>query len=68
MPRYKRPILVRDLDSIEIDNLFSLGIIIYEIKIEQMAYAGKNNGEIRKLFENRRFPIIEGGCWGFCCR
>ena len=38
-----------------------------------MAYAGKNNDEIRKLFENRRFPdlaplspgwrVVVSKCW-----
>jgi len=73
VPRYKRPTLSRDSDPTEIDDLFSLGMVIYEIKTEQMAYAGKNNGEIRKSLENRRFPdlaplspgwrVVVSKCW-----
>ena len=33
-------------------------MVIYEIKTRQIAYTGKNNGEIRKLLESRNFPDI----------
>ena len=55
------------------DDLFSLGMVIYEIKTGQMAYAGKSNGEIRKSLESRHFPdlaplslewrVIVNKCW-----
>lgn len=52
LPRYKRPTLARDSDPTEIDDIFSLGMVIYEVKTGQMAYAGKSNGEIRNLLES----------------
>jgi hypothetical protein len=58
LPRYTRPTFLRDSDLTEIDDLFSFGMIIYEIKTGQVVYVGKNNSEIRKLFENRRFPDL----------
>ena len=55
------------------DDLFSLGMVIYEIKTGQMAYAGKSNGEIRKSLGSRHFPdlaplslewrVIVNKCW-----
>jgi hypothetical protein len=55
------------------NDLFSFGIIIYEIKTGQIAYAGRNNGEIRKSFESRSFPelaflfsewrVVVSKCW-----
>jgi hypothetical protein len=73
MPRYKRPTLARDSDPTEIDDLFSLGMVIYEIETGQMAYAGRSNGEIRKSLESRSFPdlaplspgwrVVVSKCW-----
>jgi hypothetical protein len=40
------------------NDFFSFGIIIYEIKTGQIAYTGKNNSEIRKSLKNRRFPDL----------
>jgi hypothetical protein len=73
LPRYKRPTLAKGLDPTKMDNLFSLGIIIYEIKTGQMAYTGKTNREIRKSLKSRSFPdlaplslkwrVIINKCW-----
>ncbi len=65
-PRYKRPTLARDSDPTEIDDIFSLGMVIYEIKMGQVAYAGKSNGEIRKLLESWNFPDLKPLSSGWC--
>jgi hypothetical protein len=68
-----RPTLARDSDPTEIDDIFSLGMVIYEIKTGEVAYAGKSNGEIRKSLKSRNFPdlaplpsgwrVIINKCW-----
>lgn len=55
------------------DDLFSLGMVIYETKTGQIAYAGKDDREIRKLLKDRKFPELAhlppawrnviGKCW-----
>jgi serine/threonine protein kinase len=58
LPRYKRSILIRDSNSIKMNDFFLFGMIIYEIKRRQIMYIGKNNGEIRKSLENQSFPVL----------
>jgi len=58
MPRYTRPTSAIDSDPTEMDDLFALGMVIYEIKTGQTAYADKSHGEIRRLLDNRSFPDL----------
>jgi hypothetical protein len=41
-------------------------MVIYEIKTGQVAYAGKSNGEIRKLLESQNFPDLAPLSSGWC--
>lgn len=58
--RYANPRLATsDLDSTEIDELFALGTVIYEIGVWHQLYAGKPETEIRKLLHEHKFPELD---------
>jgi hypothetical protein len=62
-----------DLDSTEVDDLFALGTVIYEICVGHQVYAHRSSREIRKLLHQQEFPNLEsvvadiraviGKCW-----
>ena len=58
LPHYRRPTLARDSYPTEMDDLFSLGMVIYEIKTGEVAYVGKSDSEIRKSLESQHFPDL----------
>ena len=55
---YKQLTLARDSDPTEMDDLFSLGMVIYKIKMEQIVYTGKSNSKICKFLESWYFPDL----------
>lgn len=58
--RYSRPMpITDDSDSTEIDDLFALGTVIYEIAAGNLLYANKSSKEIRNLLKIREFPDLE---------
>lgn len=58
--RYSRPTpITDDSDSTEIDDLFALGTVIYEISVGSQLYSDKSTKEIRNLLQKREFPDLE---------
>jgi hypothetical protein len=61
------------LDSTEIDDLFALGIVTYEIWVGHQLYADRSSKEIWKLLRQQQFPdlgsvaadirAVIGKCW-----
>lgn len=58
--RYARPVPITDeSNTAEIDDLFALGTVSYEIAIGQPLFADKSNREVRKLLHQRDFPDLD---------
>jgi hypothetical protein len=60
--RYSRPLSLAErlLNQTEKDDIFALGIVIYEINVGHRLYAEKSDSEIYQLFQKREFPDITG--------
>ncbi|KAF7166890.1 hypothetical protein CNMCM6106_002534 [Aspergillus hiratsukae] len=57
--RYARPYSDSDdSDSTEIDDLFALGTLIYEISVGHQLYADRSSRDIRKLLRQQEFPDL----------
>ncbi|PWY91803.1 kinase-like protein [Aspergillus sclerotioniger CBS 115572] len=56
--RYARP-CSDDSVSTEIDDLFALGMIIYEISVKHLLYADRPSREIRKSLHQHEFPDLD---------
>jgi serine/threonine protein kinase len=48
-----------DSNSTEVDDLFALGTVIYEIYVGHQMFSGQSSREIRKLMLQRTFPDLE---------
>lgn len=57
--RYARP-CVNDYDSTELDDLFALGTVIYEIGVGHRLYPDQGSKEIRGLLRRSEFPDLDG--------
>lgn len=57
--RYARPDCNDDV-SREIDDIFALGTLLYEISVGHALYAEQPSREIRKLLHMHRFPDLDG--------
>ncbi|BCS27034.1 uncharacterized protein APUU_60082A [Aspergillus puulaauensis] len=57
--RYARPDCSDDV-SREIDDIFALGTLLYEISVGHALYAEQPSREIRKLLRMHRFPDLDG--------
>lgn len=60
--RYCRtiPIEERSMNICIRDDLFALGVMLYEIAVGSRIWEGKDDREVTKLYEKGEFPDLEG--------
>jgi hypothetical protein len=60
--RYRRsiPMEERSLNICIEDDLFGLGVMLYEIAVGSPIWEGKNDKDVTKLYEKGKLPDIEG--------
>ncbi|PYH96917.1 kinase-like protein [Aspergillus ellipticus CBS 707.79] len=57
--RYARP-CVEDDESREVDDLYALGTVIYEISVGYQLYPESSSREVRKLLHRGQYPDLQG--------
>jgi hypothetical protein len=59
--RYYRPITIKDrlLNICISDDLFALGVVLYEIAVECQIWEGKDDREVTMMYEKGQFPDLK---------